>query len=117
MDIEAIRSYCLTKKGVTEDFPFDESTLVFKVMGKIFLLTDLESELSINLKSDPEKAIEWREKFPDVLPGYHMNKKHWNTVRVNGSVSGQQIRDWIDHSYEQVVRKLTNKQKDQLAKL
>ena len=117
MNIEEIRTYCISKKGVTEEFPFDETTLVFKVMGKIFVLTDLESNLSINLKCDPEKAIELREEYPYVFPGYHMNKKHWNTVLVNSPVSNQLIKEWIDHSYEQVVNKLTKKQKDQLANL
>ncbi|HKJ43152.1 MAG TPA: MmcQ/YjbR family DNA-binding protein [Sunxiuqinia sp.] len=117
MNIEEIRNYCLSKKGVTEEFPFDETTLVFKVMGKMFALTDLEGELSINLKCDPGKAMELRERYSCVLPGYHMNKKHWNTVLVDGSVPSLLITEWIDHSYEQVVQKLTQKQKHQLKTL
>jgi len=117
MNIEEIRTYCLSKKGVTEEFPFDESSLVYKVMGKMFLLTDLESELWINLKCDPGKAMELREKYPCVLPGYHMNKRHWNTIRVDGSAFSKLIREWIDHSYEKVVEKLTRKQKEQLSHL
>ena len=103
MNIEQIREYCLKKKGVTEEFPFDEETLVFKVMGKIFLLASLESyPLQINLKCDPEKAIELREEYDAVQPGYHMNKKHWNTVVLDGSVPTLKIRDWIDDSYNLV---------------
>ena len=117
MDIEELRAYCISKKGVTEEFPFDETTLVFKVMGKMFALTDLEGDLTVNLKCDPEKAIELREIYACVQAGYHMNKKHWNTVRVDGSVKDQLVETWIDHSYQLVVEKLTKAQKDQLAKL
>ncbi|MGE4585803.1 MAG: MmcQ/YjbR family DNA-binding protein [Mangrovibacterium sp.] len=117
MNIEEIRSYCLSKKGVTEEFPFDETTLVYKVMGKIFLLTDLESTGWINLKCDPEKAQDLRERYPGVSPGYHMNKKHWNTVSLNHNLADRMIREWIDHSYEQVVAGLTLKMKEQLGKL
>jgi len=106
MNIEELREYCLSKKDVTEDFPFDETTLVFKVRGKMFALTDLEEDLSINLKCDPDLAIEMREKYPAVLPGYHMNKKYWNTVIIDGSFPDRLIREWIDHSYEMVIRKL-----------
>ncbi|WP_430973034.1 MmcQ/YjbR family DNA-binding protein [Sunxiuqinia rutila] len=117
MNIEELRDYCLLKPGATEDFPFDETTLVFKVMGKLFALTDLEGDLSVNLKCTPEKAIELREQHSCVLPGYHMNKKHWNTVLVDGTVSDQQIREWIDHSYGLVVEKLSKKQQNELSKL
>ncbi|WP_299578522.1 MmcQ/YjbR family DNA-binding protein [uncultured Sunxiuqinia sp.] len=117
MNIEELRDYCLSKPGATEDFPFDETTLVFKVMGKLFALTDLEGDLSVNLKCTPEKAIELREQHSCVLPGYHMNKKHWNTVLVDGTVSDQQIREWIDHSYGLVVEKLSKKQQNELSKL
>lgn len=104
MNIEQIREYCLKKKGVTEEFPFDEETLVFKVAGKMFLLTSLESiPLQINLKCDPEKAVELREEYEAVQPGYHMNKKHWNTIIVDGSVPTKQIFEWIDDSYNLVV--------------
>jgi predicted DNA-binding protein (MmcQ/YjbR family) len=104
MNIEQIREYCLKKKGVTEEFPFDEETLVFKVAGKIFLLASLESiPLQINLKCDPEKAIELREEYESVQPGYHMNKKHWNTIIFDGTVPTKKILEWIDDSYNLVV--------------
>jgi predicted DNA-binding protein (MmcQ/YjbR family) len=99
MDIESLREYCLSMEDVTESFPFDDETLVFKVGGKIFVLLSLEGELSINLKCDPALAIELRERYPSVTPGYHMNKKHWNTVIVDGSVPDKEIFSWIDHSY------------------
>lgn len=104
MNIEQIREYCLKKKGVTEDLPFDEETLVFKVMGKMFLLVSLEKvPLQINLKCDPEKAVELREQFESVQPGYHMNKKHWNTVTIDGSIPKKELFEWIDNSYNLVV--------------
>jgi len=94
----------LKKKGVTEEFPFDEETLVFKAAGKIFLLASLESiPLQINLKCDPEKAVEIREEYEAVQPGYHMNKKHWNTIIIDGSVPAKKIFEWIDNSYRLVV--------------
>lgn len=104
MNIEQIREYCLKKKGVTEEFPFDEETLVFKVAGKIFLLASLESiPLQINLKCDPEIAIELREEYKSVQPGYHMNKKHWNTIIIDGSVPAKLVFEWINDSYNLVV--------------
>lgn len=106
MNIEEFREYCISKPGVTEEFPFDENTLVFKVMGKMFALTDLVDAFSINLKCDPERAIELREQFPAIQPGYHMNKVHWNTVVIDGSLSRELILDLIDHSYQLVVDKL-----------
>ncbi|MDQ3050803.1 MAG: MmcQ/YjbR family DNA-binding protein [Bacteroidota bacterium] len=109
MNIEEIREYCLSKKATTESFPFDEDTLVFKVMGKMFCLTSLSEGDSINLKCDPEKAIELRDHFDCVQPGYHMNKKMWNTVLLDGSVSKKVILQWIDHSYDEVVKKLPKK--------
>jgi len=109
MNIETLREYCLSKKGVTEGFPFDESTLVFKVMGKMFALTDLVDEFSINLKCDPEKAIELREMYASVQPGYHMSKKHWNTIYVDGSISDKLICEWIDDSYNLIVASLPAK--------
>ena len=99
MNIETIREYCISKKGVTEGFPFGEDTLVFKKSGKIFALANLDGDLSLNLKCDPDYAIELREKYPAVTPGYHMNKKHWNTVIIDGSVPDKEILSWIDHSY------------------
>ena len=104
MDIEEIREYCLMKKGVTEEFPFNEETLVYKVMGKIFFLASLEKiPLQINLKCNPEKAIELREEYESVQPGWHMNKKHWNTVTIDGSIPPKEIFEWIDQSYELVI--------------
>lgn len=107
MNIESFRSYCLGKKGVTEEFPFDENTLVFKVMGKMYALTDLENFKSVNLKCDPEKAAQLREEFPSVLPGYHMNKKHWNSVLMDGSIPDKLIKTWIDDSYNLVAASLS----------
>jgi predicted DNA-binding protein (MmcQ/YjbR family) len=110
MDIETIREYCLAKTATEEGFPFGESTLVFKVRGKIFLLAGLDNPvLQFNVKCDPEKAIEWRERFASVLPGYHMNKKMWNTVLVDGSVPGKILREMIDDSYALVVASLPKK--------
>jgi predicted DNA-binding protein (MmcQ/YjbR family) len=109
LNIEAFRGYCLGKKGVTEEFPFDENTLVFKVMGKMFALTDLENFESVNLKCDPENASQLREEFPAVTPGYHMNKKHWNTVLMDGTISDKLLKTWIDDSYNLVAASL-NKQ-------
>ena len=115
MNIEQIREYCLKKKGVTEEFPFDEETLVFKVMGKMFLLASLDTvPLQINLKCDPEKAVNLREEYESVKPGYHMNKKHWDTIIIDGSVSINKIFEWIDDSYNLVAAGL---KKSELKKL
>jgi predicted DNA-binding protein (MmcQ/YjbR family) len=105
MDIESLRNYCLGKKNVTESFPFGEDTLVFKAEGKIFALANLDGDLSINLKCDPALAIELRERYSSVNPGYHMNKKHWNTVNLDGTIAEKEILGWIDHSYELVAGK------------
>jgi predicted DNA-binding protein (MmcQ/YjbR family) len=105
MDIEALREYCIVKKDVTEGFPFGEDTLVFKRKGKIFLLANLDGDLSINLKCEPALALELRERYPAVVPGYHMNKTHWNTIYLDGSISDREIYSWIDHSYERVMAK------------
>ena len=110
MDIETLREYCLAKKESSEGFPFGETTLVFKVKGKIFLLAGLDNPtLQFNVKCDPEKAIEWREQFAAVQPGYHMNKKMWNTVIVDGSIPGKTLREMIDDSYRLVVESLPKK--------
>lgn len=114
MNIESYRTYCLGKKGVTEEFPFDETTLVLKVMGKVFALTNINGFSSINLKCDPETAVELREKYAAVQPGYHMNKKHWNTVLIDGSIPDKLLRQWIDESYQLVVSGLTKTQKTAL---
>jgi predicted DNA-binding protein (MmcQ/YjbR family) len=112
MNIEEFRAYCLSKKGAHEDFPFGEDTLVIKVLGKMFTLANLDGPLSINLKCDPEKAIELREQYPAVRPGYHMDKRHWNTIYIDGSVSVKLIKEWIDHSYDLVVAKLPKKMQE-----
>ena len=106
MDIEWIRSYCLSKPGSEESFPFDDTTLVIKVGGKIFILISLEGDFSINLKCDPILAIELREEHPSISPGYHMNKKHWNTVYPDGSLPKKLLLEMIDHSYELVFQSL-----------
>lgn len=99
-----LREYCLSKPGAEETFPFGADTLVYKVNGKIFLITGLNTEqLRFNVKCDPDKAIELREEFDCVMPGWHMNKKHWNTITVNASVSDKQLREWIDWSYELIA--------------
>jgi predicted DNA-binding protein (MmcQ/YjbR family) len=105
------------KAGVKETLPFGPDTLVFKIEGKVFLLCPLaSSELSFNVKCDPDLAIELREQYPSVQPGYHMNKKHWNTILVDGSVSSRQLKEWIDHSYELVCNSLPKKVRDHFRK-
>ena len=115
MDIESLRTYCLSLKGVSEELPFGPDTLVFKVRNKIFLLTGMETPLSFNVKCDPERAIALREEYPCVRPGFHMNKKHWNTVAPDGSVSDALLISWIDHSYQTVVAGLPKKEQMALA--
>jgi predicted DNA-binding protein (MmcQ/YjbR family) len=114
MDIEFYRTYCISKLCVTEEFPFNESALVFKVVGKMFALTNVDSFESVNLKCDPEYAIDLREKHPAIIPGYHMNKKHWNTVILDGSLSDPFIMKLIDDSYQLVVDKLPKKDSELL---
>ncbi len=107
MNIEEFTAYCLSKKGVEESFPFDETTLVFKVMGKMFALTGLDNEVfEVNLKCDPEYAVELREEYGDIRPGWHMNKKHWNTVAFEASLDDKMLISLVDHSYDLVVKKL-----------
>ena len=114
MDIETFRLYCLAKPGVSEHLPFDDRTLVFKVGGKMFALCDLESFDSVNLKCDPERAVELREQYDAVTPGYHMNKTHWNTVKVDGDVNGRMLQELIDHSYELIVSSLPKREREKL---
>lgn len=114
MNIEEFRDYCVKKKGVTEHFPFDQNTLVFKVMGKMFALADVETFDFINLKSEPEKAVELREKYQGIKPGYHMSKIHWNSVYVNTDVSDKLVFELVDDSYKLVVSSLTKKLKEEL---
>lgn len=118
VNLNTIREYCLKKPGkVTEDFPFDEEVLVLRVKKKIFLLTSIyQRPLALNLKSDPEQAIEWREQYEAVQPGYHMNKKYWNTVTLDGSIPRTELFKMIDHSYEQVVMGLKKSERENILK-
>ena len=116
MNADAIREYCLKKKGnVTEGFPFGEGVLVFKVEGKMFLLMNLDDvPLTMNVKCDPELAVDLRERYEAVRPGYHMNKTHWNTVVLDGSVPLQEVKRMIDHSHEQIVLGLKRSLREKL---
>lgn len=114
MNVEELREYCISKPGVTESFPFNDTTLVFKLMGKMFALLNLEGELSINLKCDPELAVTLREKYAFVIPGYHMDKKHWNTIMIDRTVPAQKLTHWIDHSYDLIRNSLTRVKKKEL---
>lgn len=119
MDIEALREYCLSKAETTEGFPFDDSTLVFKVAGKMFALISLQKweigKKNINLKCDPEKAISLREKYTAIFPGYHMSKKHWNTVDVSDAeISDDFLKTLIDHSYDCVISSFSQKKRLEL---
>ena len=117
MNVEEFRTYCLDKKYVTESFPFDEETLVFKVANKMFALLSLEKiPPSANLKCDPEHAIELRDCFPEIIPGYHMNKKHWNTIILNGTVPPNRFFEWIDDSYLLVVAGLKKSERKKFEK-
>ncbi len=118
MNIEEFREYCLTKKGVTEEFPFDEQTLVFKVLGKMFALSGLEQQPpTANLKCDPERATELREEYDGIIiRGFHMNKKHWNTIEI-GRLPYKLIMELIDHSYDLVIEKMPKKLRETLLNL
>jgi len=109
MNAEEIRSYCLSKNNVTESFPFGETTLVFKVAGKMFALLSLNYPLSVNLKCDPENAIELREHYPEITPGFHMNKRHWNTIDVEHLLDAVLLKSLIDHSYDLVFKNMSVK--------
>jgi len=112
MNAEAFRTYCLQKKAVTESFPFDETTLVFKVANKMFALTGLDAlEFKVNLKCDPERATDLREEYPCIQPGYHMNKKLWNTIAPQGCIPQKLFFELVDHSYNLVVGSLPKKMK------
>lgn len=118
MNIEELREYALSLPETTEGFPFDETTLVFKVKEKLFILTSLEtSPLWVNLKCDPELAIELREKYESVTPGYHMNKRLWNSLVLDGEISDTEIKYWIKHSYLEVVKKLPKRDREALLEL
>ncbi len=118
MNIEYVREYCLSKKGTSESFPFDESTLVFKVLDKMFALAGLDRiPMQINLKCDPEYALELRDEYEDIIGGYHMSKKHWNTVVIEGDLEDKFILELIDHSYDLVVNAFSKKKKLELENL
>lgn len=114
MNVEEIREYCLSLKGVSEDMPFGNDTLVFRVMNKIFALVNLDGETRINLKCDPARALELREEYTAIIPGYHMNKKHWNTLVPDDSLKPELIRELIFHSYELVIQSLSRHEKAKL---
>jgi predicted DNA-binding protein (MmcQ/YjbR family) len=116
MNIEKVRLHCLKKDFVTESFPFNEETLVFKAKDKIFCLANIVPPYSISLKCDPELAIELRERYGAVIPGYHLNKTHWNSIALDGSIADKEILNWIDHSYELIVNKLPQKARKTPAK-
>ena len=117
MNIEEIRDYCMSKKGTTESFPFDEVTLVFKVMGKMFALASLDGEPRVNLKCDTDKTFSLREEYPAIIPGYHMSKVNWNTVLMDDTLHDDFVKTLIDDSYNLIVEKLTKKIKLEFEKL
>ena len=117
MDLAAFRDYCLRKRGATEGTPFGETVLVFKVSGKIFALASLdEVPARVNLKCNPDLALELRDRYEQVRPGYHMNKRHWNRVEIDSGVPEAELRKMIEHSYDLVVCALPKAQRDQLAR-
>ena len=118
MNIESLQQYCLSKKAVTESLPFGPDTLVFKVGDKLFLLASLDAvPLQFNVKCDPDEAVQLRDTYSCVIPGYHMNKKHWNTIIVDGSVSDKQLQQWIDASYNLVFESLPKKLKQEISSI
>lgn len=117
VDIESFRSYCLSKPGTSEGLPFGDTTLVFKVMGKMFSLCSVDNFDFINLKCNPERAVELRDQYPAIQPGYHMNKQHWNSVYVDGTLPDALIYELVDHSYDLVAASLTKQLKQELAAL
>ena len=115
MDLESFREYCLSKPGATEDMPFGEDVLVFRVGGKMFALASLdEIPATANLKCDPDLALELRDRYEQVRPGYHMNKKHWNTVEIDSGIPDAEVRKMIDHSYELVTQSLPKAERKKL---
>ncbi|MGZ3836893.1 MAG: MmcQ/YjbR family DNA-binding protein [Mucilaginibacter sp.] len=115
MNIEELRDYCIQKPAATEGLPFGEDTLVFKVGGKMFLLTGIQAGNSFNVKCDPELAVELREQYTEVQPGYHMNKRTWNTVYMDGSLTNKQLREMIDHSYDLIFNSLPKKIQEEIS--
>ena len=109
MDLEQCRDFCLSLKETKEGFPFDDRTIVFTVKGKMFCLTDIETFEYINIKCDPEEAIELRERYDSVTPGFHMNKNHWNSVKIRGNIPDKTLKEWITNSYNLIVLSLPKK--------
>lgn len=116
MNVEEIRDYCLEKKAVTESFPFDETTLVFKVMNKMFCLLGLDN-FRVSLKNDPEKNIELRAHYPAIAQGYHLNKEHWNTIELDGTVPMVLMKEMIDESYDLIIKSLPKKKQEEFKNL
>ncbi|RYF69812.1 MAG: MmcQ/YjbR family DNA-binding protein [Cytophagaceae bacterium] len=117
MTVDELRDYCLSKPATTESFPFNETTLVFKVSGKVFAMSDIDGRpMSVNVKCEPERAVELRELHTAIQPAFHMNKRHWNTVTSDGSLRDSFIRELIDHSYERVVAGLPKAVREALTK-
>ena len=117
MDVDTFREYCLKKPGAAEDSPFGPEHLVFKVGGKMFALLAFEEiPPTANLKCDPDRALELRDRYEEVQPGYHMNKKHWNTVQIGGAIPRRELAKMIDHSYELVVRSLPRMERERLTR-
>ncbi|PTR00873.1 putative DNA-binding protein (MmcQ/YjbR family) [Mucilaginibacter yixingensis] len=114
MNVESLRDYCLSLQGTTEDMPFGEETLAFRIGEKIFLLISLDTGNRFNVKCDPELAVQLREQHNEVQPGYHMNKKHWNTIYMDGNLSDKQLREMIHHSYTLVLQSLPKRLQDEI---
>jgi len=117
MNIESFREFCLSLPATNEKMPFDQETLVFTVCDKMFALVNIEKFESFNVKCDPELAVQLREKYSTIIPGWHMNKKHWNTIILDGSLDDKQLQDWIKHSYDMVVKSLPKKVQIELNKI
>lgn len=115
MNIETFRDFCLSLPATDEKMPFDQETLVFTVCDKMFALVNIEKFESFNVKCDPELAIQLREEHPAIIPGWHMNKKHWNTIILDGSLNDDELKKWIKHSYDMVVKSLPKKIQTELA--
>ncbi len=118
MDIESLRDYCLSLPLATECFPFDDTTLVFKIAGRMFLFTSLDrTELMANVKCDPDYALELRDAYSEVVPGYHCNKKYWNSIFITPSLPDRLVREWVLHSYCEVVKRLNRKEREHIFEL
>jgi predicted DNA-binding protein (MmcQ/YjbR family) len=115
MNVEEVREYCMSKKGSSEEFPFDDVSLVIKAGEKMFALISLDEQpLRISLKCNPDYALELREQYSAVQPAYHFNKKYWNMIILDGSISDKNLKHWIDHSYEMVLKGMTKKQREEI---